>query len=188
MSEQNYSGYKGYIVRNNGEILYDAGRFCIAHFSYPEDTRYYVRCEFPVKVGLHDTSCPELWTSDENEARELIGDPEKTIAWIRERINSDPDFSRYVGQPIIEKEHKLPNYGGDPQLMAKTPQYIIFRCHWPASEEYWLASESLSRSPFDSAPLWSYTLSREQAEFFLANPEKIGPFYIKMTEKYPLGH
>lgn len=48
MSGQEFFGYRGYILQNKGEILYDAGCCCIAHFSHPEDTRYFVRCEFPV--------------------------------------------------------------------------------------------------------------------------------------------
>lgn len=53
---------------------------------------------------------------------------------------------------------------------------------------YWLAAEHHARSDFDSTPLWSYSLSREQAEDFLAHPEKIVPFYLKMAEAYPFGH
>ena len=188
MNDPGYFGYKGYILKNNGEILYDADICCIAHFSYPEDIRYYVRCEFPVKVGLHETSCPEIWTENENEAKYLLDNPNKVVEWLRERINNDPSLSRYVDQPIIEKEHKLPNYGGNPQLLAKTPQYIIFKCHWKAYEQYWLASDPHAQSQFDSAPIWSYTLTKEQAAELLSQPENIVPFYRAMQKEYPLGH
>ena len=53
---------------------------------------------------------------------------------------------------------------------------------------YWLAAEHYPRSAFDSTPIWSYTLSQEQAEDFLAHPEKIIPFYLEMVKKYPFGH
>ncbi|MCR5305182.1 MAG: hypothetical protein K6E36_01590 [Oscillospiraceae bacterium] len=53
---------------------------------------------------------------------------------------------------------------------------------------YWLAAEHHACCDFDSTPLWSYSLSREQAEDFLAHPEKIVPFYLKMVKEYPFGH
>ena len=187
MSGQELFGYRGYILKNKGEILYDAGCCCLAHFSHPDDTRYFVRCEFPVPVGLHETSSPEIWTENENEANELIKDPEKTIAWIRRRIASDPKISRYVGQPIIEMDHQLPNYGGNPQLLAKTPQYIIFKCHWPASEEYCLASDYHGRGCHDSAPMWSVPITKAQASALLAHPESIGPLFESMSREYPYG-
>ncbi|EWM53214.1 hypothetical protein [Ruminococcus flavefaciens] len=192
MSDPKYWGYKGYILQNNGEILYDGGQYSIAHFSNPEDTRYYVECKFPVPVGLRDTSCPAMWTSDDAVADELISDPEKVFAWIREQIKDSP---RYVGQPFLDidvspeaLQKRLRCQGGDPKVLATNPKYFIYKCYWPASEEYWLASDTVSGSPFDSAPMWSCDLTKEQAEFFVANPGKIGPFYAKMIEKYPLGH
>ena len=60
MSDKEYSGYRGYIIKVKGEIVYDAGFCCIAHYDYPEDTRYYVQCEFPVKTGARDTSSPVI--------------------------------------------------------------------------------------------------------------------------------
>ena len=187
MSDKEYSGYRGYIIKVKGEIVYDAGFCCIAHYDYPEDTRYYVQFEFPVKTGARDTSSPEIWTSDETEAKYLLDNPDKVVDWLRERIKADTNFSRYVDQPIIEKDHQLPNYGGHPQLLAKTPQYIIFRCHWPAHEYYELAADYTPRGCHDCAPMWSCRITKEQAKDLLAHHEKIGPFFGEMQKKYPYG-
>lgn len=187
MSEQGYTGYRGYIISNGGEILLDSGVCCIVHYSYPEDTRYYVQCEFPVKTGLRETSSPEIWTSNETEAKYLLDNPNKVVDWLRGRIKADPNLSRYADQPLIEKEHKLPNYGGNPRLLAKTPQYIIFRCHWLAHEYYELAAEYTPRGCHDSAPMWSCRITREEAENLLAHREKVVAFFTDMHNRYPYG-
>ncbi len=187
MSDKEYLGYRGYIIKVNGEIVYDAGFCCIAHYEYPADTRYYVRCEFPVKAGICDTSCPEIWTSKESEAKYLLEHPDKVVEWVRKRIKADKKYSSYVDQPIIEKDHQLPNYGGHPQILAKTPQYIIFRCHWPEHEYYELAADYTPRGCHDSAPMWSCRITKEQANDLLAHHEKIGPLFRDMQEKYPYG-
>lgn len=93
-------------------------------YSYPDDTRYYVRCEFSVKIGNRESACPEIWTSDESEAKYLLDNPDKVVDWLRSRIKADDEYINFVDKPIIEKDHQLPNYGGHPQLLAKTPQYI----------------------------------------------------------------
>ena len=188
MSEKQYYGYRGYIISIGGKILLDMEHFCIAYYNRPEDTRYFVQCEFPVKTGLNETSSPEIWTSDETEAKYLLDNPDKVVDWLRRRINADPRFSRYVDQPVIEMDHRLPNYGGNPQLLAKTPQYIIFRCHWDAYERYELAAEYRSSSPFDCAPMWSCTITKEKAEELLSHSERAGSYFMEMYEKYPLGH
>lgn len=187
MSDKEYSGYRGYIIKVNGEIIYDAGFCCIVHYNYPDDTRYYVRCEFPVKAGIRDTSCPEIWTSKESEAKYLLEHPDKVVEWLRKRIKADKKYSSYVDQPIIEKDHKLPLYGGNPQLLAKTPQYIIFRCHWPAHEYYELAADYTPRGCHDSAPMWACRITKEQADNLLAHTEQIGPFFARMQNAYPYG-
>ncbi len=187
MSGQQFWGYKGYIQKNGGEILYDAGSCCIAHYSYPEDTRYFVKCEFPVKTGLNETSSPEIWTSRESEAKYLLDNPDKVVDWLRRRIKADPKFSRYVDKPVIEMDHRLPNYGGNPRLLAKTPQYIIFRCHWAAREKYELAAECNPRGSHDSTPMWAVNLSKKEADALLAHPERIAPFFHAMQAKYPYG-
>ena len=96
-------------------------------------------------------------------------------------------FVSYVDQPIIEKDHKLPLYGGNPQLLAKTPQYIIFRCHWPAHEYYELAADYTPRGCHDSAPMWACRITKEQADNLLAHTEQIGPFFARMQNAYPYG-
>ncbi|WP_297958658.1 hypothetical protein [uncultured Ruminococcus sp.] len=187
MNKKEYSGYRGYIISVGGEILLDSGFCCVVHYSYPEDTRYYVQCEFPVKAGVRETSCPEIWTGDEAEAKYLLDNPDKVVDWLRGRIKADPKLSRYADQPVIEKEHRLPNYGGDPQLLAKTPQYIIFRCHWPAHEYYELAAEYTPRGCHDCAPMWSCRITKEQADDLLAHHEKTGPLFGEMQKRYPYG-
>lgn len=187
MSDNEYLGYRGYIISVHGKIVYDAGFCCIAHYSYPDDTRYYVKYEFSVKIGNRESACPEIWTSDESEAKYLLDNPDKVVDWLRSRIKADDEYINFVDKPIIEKDHQLPNYGGHPQLLAKTPQYIIFRCHWPAHEYYELAADYTPRGSHDSAPMWACRITKEQAEDLLAHHEKIGPLFSEMQAKYPYG-